>query len=195
MKTKIFVLSCLIVLVVFSMSHERSLGKSKFDSAGFKIGVVSVSKVFENCKRHAKYRKEAKAEEEKIVNKLELLKKEIEADEAGLRMLKPDSEEYVLRVKDVLEKRASYLPRKESFKQYLELRDKIWTEALYRDILEITEKIARRKDLDLVLEKDSVDLPTLTANELMLTIRTHKVLFSKQSMDISDEVLAELDAK
>jgi Skp family chaperone for outer membrane proteins len=66
---------------------------------------------------------------------------------------------------------------------------------IYTDILRIVNEVAQQKGLDLVLEKNEPELLDSTpANELMLTIRTHKVLYSGGCVDITDEVIARLDA-
>ena len=44
-----------------------------------------------------------------------------------------------------------------------------------------------------MFEKDEVEFPTSSANELMLNIRTNKLLYSGGCMDITDEVIALLD--
>jgi len=45
-----------------------------------------------------------------------------------------------------------------------------------------------------VLEKSEPELPAASSNELMLTISTHKVLFNSGCEDITDAVMAKIDA-
>ena len=53
----------------------------------------------------------------------------------------------------------------------------------------------KQKGYDLVLEKDEIELPAASATELMLIIRTHKVLYYNEDLDITSEVLAAVDAQ
>jgi Skp family chaperone for outer membrane proteins len=55
--------------------------------------------------------------------------------------------------------------------------------------------VAKEKGLDIVLEKDEPEFPLSNYTELMTVISTHKVLYSSGCVDISDEVMARLDAE
>lgn len=176
----------------------KSGGKSftkETTGTGLKVAVVSISKIFQNCKRGAAYKKEAIAEQDKVIAELEKLSKEIDAEKAGLRTLKEDSSDYMERAKELFNKQASYQAQQEFYKQQMELKDKLWTKDLYQDILQITSVIAKEKGLDLVLREDEVDFSEANPTELGLAMRTQKVLYSNGCPDITDEVIARLDAK
>jgi Skp family chaperone for outer membrane proteins len=68
-----------------------------------------------------------------------------------------------------------------------------WAEKVYKEILRITKEVAASKDLDLVLERSEPEFPIPVADQLMMTIGTHKVLYGDGCIDITDEVIAELD--
>jgi len=195
MKIRAVVLIVLAGAVVLSFSHQYSRADSKPKTGSEAIGVVSVRRIFQDCKRNAQYRQEALAEQDRVVAELEKLAKEIEAEKAGLRTLKPASDDHLALTKEILEKQASLQVQREFYKQQMELKDQRWTEQLYKDILEQTSKVAKQKGLDLVFEKDEIDLPAPSANELMLAIRTHKVLYSEGCLDITEAVMAGLDGK
>jgi Skp family chaperone for outer membrane proteins len=61
-------------------------------------------------------------------------------------------------------------------------------------VIKATEEVAKEKNLDLVLERSEPDLPAANSNELTLTISTHKILYSSGCEDITDAVLAKVDA-
>lgn len=195
-KTIILVfLAGLAVLWVLMPRGECSWAEEKADKFSVKIGVVSVRKVFQECKRNARYVAEAAAEDGRVVAGLQKLSGQIEAERAGLRALKQGSSDYLAAMREILTKQASLQAQREFHKQQMELKDQQWTEQLYKDILRYTEEVAKEKGLDLVFEKDEVELPAPSPNELMMTIRTHKLLYSGGCMDITDEVLALVDAE
>jgi Skp family chaperone for outer membrane proteins len=68
-------------------------------------------------------------------------------------------------------------------------------EALYEDILREVGEVAKQKDLDLVFERSEPELSALGPQELDATISTHKLLYSGDCLDITDEVMARVDAK
>ena len=203
MKIKALVLGFLVIGIVLLFAYEYSWGGSEGETAdmseaggrSFKVGVVSVQRVFQECKRNVSYRQETDAEQDGIVAELEKLSKEIEAERAGLKTFKAGSSDYMALVKDILEKQAKLQAQQEFYKQQIAIKDQQWTEELYREILKETVGVAEQKGLDLVFDKDEFELPAASANELMLTIRTHKLLYSGGCLDITGEVIARLDAK
>jgi len=168
-------------------------GPAALSSAGCRVGVVSVRRIFEKCRRNEQYRARAEAEKKQAETELKELSRQIESDRAQMSAFKAGSKEHLEMVRQVLDKEAGLQWRQEFFKQKFELRDQRWTEDLYTDILAATGELAAEEDLDLVLEVDQVQFPASTANELMLTIRTHKVLFNGGCPDITDRVIARLD--
>jgi len=190
---KVLVLACLVFVVIFCFGYERTIAKPKAIET-LNIGVVSIRRIFEDCKRNAGYRQQMSAEQEKMMAELEKLAKEIEAQQAGLKTLKADSEDYLVRTKDLIQKRAGLEAQQEFFKRQIEMKDQRWTERLYKDILDKTGEVAEQKGLALVVESSSPEMPSLSVNELMLTVRTHKVLFDDGCVDITEEVMSLVDA-
>lgn len=158
-----------------------------------KAGVVSIRKIFRDCKRSARYRQESNAERQKIDVELTRLDNEIKAQNAGLKTLKIGSENYMAQVKEILEKQASLQAQQEYHKQQLALKEQRITEGIYSDILRITSKIAKEKGLDWVFETSEPEIPALTPTELELSMGMHKLLYGGGCLDITDEVMARLD--
>ena len=109
--------------------------------------------------------------------------------------MKVGSDDYMARVKQILTKRASLQAQREFYKQQSALKEQQWTESVYKDILRITAEVAKEKSLDMVFEKSEPKFPMPNYTELMTVISTHKVLYSSGCVDISDEVMARLDAE
>jgi hypothetical protein len=70
-----------------SIRETRPAAKES-TGGGLKVAVLSVRKVFQECKRSADYRKEAVAEQDSVIAELEELSKEIEAEQAELAALR-----------------------------------------------------------------------------------------------------------
>ena len=159
-----------------------------------KIGVVSMRKIFQDCKRNAKYRKESTAERDRMEAELEKLSKEIDLDKAEIKMLKPGSSDYSSRMKEILEKQGKLQAQQEFFKRQMEMKEQTVVESLFKDVVKATGEVAKDKGFDLILEKSEPDLPASNTNELTLTISTYKVLYNAGCEDITDAVLAKVDA-
>jgi Skp family chaperone for outer membrane proteins len=159
-----------------------------------KIGIVSVRKIFEDCKRNVKYRRDLTEERDKLETELEKLSKEIDLEKTGLKTLKQGSPDYLSSMKEILEKQARLQAQQEFFKRQMDIREQTIIEALFKDVVSAVDVVAKEKNLDLVLEKSVPDLPAANSNELTLIISTHKVLYNAGCEDITQAVLAKVDA-
>ena len=195
MKIRLIILSFLAGAVVLFMTSGSGLAKSKSETlkSARHIGVVSIQKIMRNSKRSAAYREKAIAEYGRMKADLEKMGREIEAQKAGLEKLKSGSSDYMVRLKEMLEKQGSLRAREEFYKQQMTMQEQKLTEELYKDILLKVKQVAAQKGLDIVFEQSEPEFPMTSASELTLTISTHKVLYSAGYLDISDEVLAKLD--
>ncbi len=187
-------LCVLVVVLVAGVCLEQSRANAAAEDRCLRIGVVSVRRVFQECKRNARYRQEAFAERDKVGADLDKLSKEIELDKAGLKTLRPGSSDYSALMKEVFEKQAKLQAQQEYFKQQMAFKEQAVIEQLFKDLLKATEEVAKEKGLDMVLERSEPELPASGGNELTLTISTHKVLYSGGCEDITDAVMARLDA-
>ncbi len=193
MKIRTMVLSCLISVVVLSMGYEYSRAGPKADEPSLKIGVVSIEKIFQESKRTAKHDREAVAEERKVIAELERLNAEVEAERAKLGTLKTGSSDYLASFRERLNKEAKYQALRKYYEEQIMLKDRQWTGELYEEILQITNEVAEQKDLDLVFEESKPKFPLVNSIELAMAMRTHKLLYCRGCLDITDEVIARLD--
>ncbi len=193
MKNRAMVLSCLAGGVILCMSYQYSRAQTEADKPPSKIGVVSIRKIYRDCERAKSHEKQIRAEEDKINAELNLLKKKIDAAEAGLDTLRQESIDYLELARDVFQKQDSYKSQKQHYERLLALKDRQWTKALYRDILRVTGEVAKEKGLDLVFERSEPDFSMVSAAELLLTIQTHKLLYSGRCTDITEQVRVRLD--
>jgi uncharacterized coiled-coil protein SlyX len=159
-----------------------------------KAGVVSVRRIFRDCKRSAKYRQESNAERQQLDARLTRLENEIQAQTEGLKTLKIGSENYLTQVKEIMEKQANLKVQQEFHKQQLSLKEQRITEEIYGDILRITGEIAKQKSLDWVFEISEPELPASSPTELELSMGMHKLLYGGGCLDITEEVMTILDS-
>jgi len=187
------VLTAVMTIAIVVPGAEKAASSSQKDKC-LKIGMVSIRRIFQDCRRNAKYRQEAIAERDKMEAELAKLAKEIDLDKAGLKTLKPGSADYLSGMKEVLEKQGRLQAQQEYFKRQMDLREQAVIESLFTDVVKATAEAAKVKGLDLVLERSEPELPAANSNELTLTISTYKVLYAAGCEDITDEVLAKVDA-
>jgi len=190
MKARTIFLVCLAGVVVLTMGYEYSQAQP---GASSKIGIVSVMKIFRDSKKSVAHRTEIISEQNRMRAELESLAKQIEAQEATLKALKPDSIDYLAQRKELIDKRSSLEAQQEFNRERMVLKEYKWSKEFYQEILRVTSELAKEKGLDLVLEQDQIELLPLSVNDIMRTISTNKVLYSSGCVEISDEVMARLD--
>jgi len=193
MKIKTAVLGGLMVLAVLFLAHEYSLAQVKPNDLSLPIGIVDVRRALRECKATEKYKERTNAENSKMDAEEEQLTREIQALAAGLRALLPGSSDHLSQYKEYLQKQANLKTLQEFNPQQKALKHQQWTQQLYQEILRITKEMAAQKGMPLVLGSDEPEFPIQRYEELAMTLSTHKVLYSNGCVDLTDEVIAELD--
>ena len=165
-----------------------------------KIGVVSVKEVFEKCLMKQTVEKNLAAEGDKKFNELKQLEATIEADKAALDKRKQDSADYMTMLKALMLKQSELEAQKQFYQQELTVMEMQGKEKIYRKILEVVTALAQEKALDIVLSRDDnyLNRPESSAaaespTELVLTTKTHKLLYFNPEFDITVEALAAMD--
>jgi Skp family chaperone for outer membrane proteins len=193
MKSRTIFVSCLASMIVVVTGYEYSQAQQRVNTPLAKIGVVSIAKILNNSKRSATHKMEISSEQNKNSAELDKLSTDLKATEAMLAALKQDSSDYLTQRKKYINMRVSLETKQAINKEQSILKQYRWRKKFYQDILRITSEVAGQKGLDVVLEKDEINVPVLGVNELNQTMLTHKVLYSGGCVDITDEVIARLD--
>ncbi|MBN2019601.1 MAG: OmpH family outer membrane protein [Sedimentisphaerales bacterium] len=185
---------CAAIMVTAIIAPGAEKTPATQDGKCLKIGVCSVRKIFQGCKRNAAYRQQMSAESDRMEAEMKKLSAEIDLDKQGLRSLKTGTADYSQAMKEILEKQGRLQAQQEYFKRVMEMRENQMIENLFKDVIKATAEVAKEKGLDLVLERSEPELPAGGSTELTLTISTHKVLYNAGCDDITDAVLAKVDA-
>jgi Skp family chaperone for outer membrane proteins len=193
MKIKTAILGCLMGVVVLLLVHEYSMAQVKTNDTVLPIGIVDVRRALRECKATEKYKERTNAENSKMAAEEEQLSRKVQALAAGLRALKPGSSDHLMQYKEYLQKQNDLKTMQEFNPQQKALKHQQWTQELYKEILRITKVLAAEKRLPLVLGSDEPEFPMQRYEELAMTLSTHKVLYSNGCLDLTNEVIAELD--
>jgi Skp family chaperone for outer membrane proteins len=93
----------------------------------------------------------------------------------------------------LVQKQAELKAIQEVDREQRTLTQRVWAEKVYKEVLRITNELAAQKGLDMVLERSEPEFPIQNADQLMMTLSTHKVLYGGGCLDITDDVIGELD--
>ena len=193
MKIKTAILGCLMGIMVLLLVHEYSMAQVKPTDTTLPIGIVDVRRALRDCSATKKYRERTTAENDKMDAEKEELSRKIQALALGLSALKPNSSDYLEQYREYLQKQADLKTMQEFNPRLKASKHQQWTQQLYQEILRLTKVLAAEKGLPLVLESDDPQFPIQQYEELAMTLSTHKVLYSNGCLDLTDEVIAELD--
>ncbi len=193
MKFKTMILCCLAGAVILAMGYEYLQAQPNTAGSGFKVGVVSVQRALRNCQATIKFREKIMAEKEQMDAEEEKLTQESKALAASLSAYKPGSSDHMKQLKEMLQKQNELKTLQELNPRRRALKEMQWTQTLYQEILRITKELGAAKGLNLILEGDQPRFPFQRYEDLVMTLSTHKVLFSEGCIDLTNEVIAQLD--
>jgi len=193
MKTRTFVLGGLAGAVVLFLAYGFSFAGAEANIPTSKTGTVSIRDIFRDCKANASYRDKALIEQNAQNAELDVLQKKIVADEAGLRALIQGTDDYMKQYETLINEQAQFEAKKQFLTQARVLKDRRWTEVLYKEVLRITKELAKKKGLNVVLEVDEPVFPMVNTDELMMALQTHKVLYSDGCVNLTAEIVVEMD--
>ena len=193
MKIKTAVSGCLLGTVIMLLAHQYSTAQVMTNVQTLPVGVVDVRRALRDCSATAKYRERTNEESNRMDAEEDQLTKEVQALAAGLRALKPGTGDYLSQYREYLQKQANLKALQEFNPQQKALKHQQWTQGLYQEILRITKELGAEKGLALVLESDEPEFPIQRYEDLAMTLSTHKVLYSSGCVDLTAEVIAELD--
>ena len=193
MKFKTMVLGCLAGAIILATGYEYLQAQPNVTGPALKIGVVSVGSALHNCKATIKFAEGLRADQEKMLKEENTLAKDGKALADSLKAFKPDSSDYMERFEEMLEKQNKLKTLQEINPRRSALKQMQWTQKVYKEILRITKELAAEKGLTLVLGADEPEFPFQRYDELGMTLRTHKVLYHNGCVDLTNEVIAQLD--
>lgn len=158
-----------------------------------RIGVVDVTKILENCKKNQQWQAKADADRAKVQAEFQQMRQDLEALQANIKQRKPGSSDYFSLMNEYEEKRAIMEGRNNFYESKFTQEMQQWMESLYNDFLKVVENVARQKGLDMVVGKETLEVPAPTLRDFMLTVKTKTVLYNTPELEITDQVLTALD--
>lgn len=191
-KTTAVLAAVIMMLTAGAYQHGKLQAEAAFAPA--KVGIVNVTKVLENSQKHKQWQEKMQADRTQMEEEFKQMQKELSALNESMKLREPGSEDYRKLSKEFIEKKAVMESKDASYEKVVTDEMQRWTESLYKKLLVVVDDVAKKKGLDLVLSDEDMDVPAPSLRDFMLTIKTKKVLYKNAQYDITNEVLAALDA-
>ena len=203
MKNKNMIVSVALgvfVLTLFGYEYSRA-DKDKKESP-VQIGVVSIREIFEKCSQKVEFEKKLSMEGERLIQELKGYEQEIQNDKLAISKRVEGSDDYMEMIQEIMLKEAKLEAKREFYKQDITIKKIRSQEKIYKNILSAITKVAKDKELDIVLNRDDNylnrdDIKQVVTNpsDFMFTTETHKTLYFAEDLDITSKVLKALEKK
>ena len=185
-----FVILILVGLgsVLFRMADAQQ------ETQPLRIAVVNVGKVLSECRENLNRESESEARSRKIQAELKRLRDEVDAIAQELQnAVKPGSDEHKKLFLDWFNKRALEDAYEKGQAEVIAAESQAWLENLYNTALNEIQRVASQKQISLVIYKDEIDSRPKKLADMYQIIRNRKVLYSSPSLDISADVIKQMD--
>ncbi len=193
-KNNILILVLLAALIAVCIGYSRGWAQASRQILPAKVGVVNVDLILKNSRKHVQWQERMNADETKMRAELQKLRTEADAVKADMQTREVNSADYMNLMSDWMSKVAAVDSKSKFYDRQMMLKVQQWTEGLYDKIRSIAEKTAKARGLDIVLAADEIDFPAVDVRDLLTIIKTNKVLYHSDGIDITEEVLAQLDS-
>ncbi|AQQ70102.1 Outer membrane protein [Limihaloglobus sulfuriphilus] len=193
MRKKHSLLLVLTVSLFFAIFYVSLRADAANSGSPAGIAVVCIPDVIDQSSYVDQMQNGVNEQREAKIKQLDKFQADLQAIKADIETRKRGSDDYNRLKKDYLLKEAEMKVQRDMLQEELMGLQQKAMEQVYEKILKTVAKVAQQQGYELVLDKDKVEFPAASANEMTLTIQTHKVLYHADYMDITSEIIAELD--
>ena len=195
-KSQILALLAAFGLVAGALLLRDSLAQTSAPAtlSPARVAVCDIQEVFANYARATDLLAQLNDKRQALTTEDEQRGKALDAIQAELSALKRGSKEYEARLAEAERLRIDRAVAMQYKEGVLRRDHRRLTLEMYEEINKTLAAVAKDKGLDLVLYRDGELVDTDETLELLAQIRTRKVLYSDDRLDITAEVLDRLNA-
>ena len=184
---------CLVLALLASVTYTN-VKIVNAEAGDFKIGVVDIGGVFEKYQKRLDLDQKLKEQEKEFQDEINKKRKELIDLDEETQLLDLGSEsraknENLLERKNVeLEGYAKFAER-QLLKKY-----KDFFENIYQEVVQKVEEIGKQNNFDLIIKKEEPELKSGQISDLQFKIGIRTVLYHSESVNITSDVIDNLNA-
>lgn len=180
----------LTLLVIAPASAQTSISK---------VAIANPAKIF-NALQETNDLKAKLENERKTIEATDLEKRtKIRDLQAQRDALKPDSPQYAERNEELLKASIDYEVWKQLTNAHMQRNQKLQIKSLYDKITNSIAEVGTQRGVDLVIAEQRPEIPAdldqINIQQLQLLIAQRNIMFNTALVDLSDAVVAAMDAK
>ena len=187
-------------ILAFAFAAVSALVAAPFAAAqdGPRIATVNPAKVFNEMQETKDLKQKMEADRKTITDEGQRRGQEVEDAKKRRALFNEGTDDFNKANKEYLEKVIAAQAWQELIKQDLQRQQKSQMKSLFEKIEAATKEVATAKKIDLVLvdqKTEFPDLDSINVDQLRGIINQRTVLFNNGRFDITNDVLAAVDAK
>jgi Skp family chaperone for outer membrane proteins len=188
-------------ILAFAFAAVSALVAAPFAAAQDvpRIAVVNPAKVFNEMQETKDLKQKMEADRKTITDEGQRKGQDVEDAKKRRALFNEGTDDFNKANKEYLEKVIAAQAWQELIKADLQRQQKSQMKNLFEKIEQATKEVAEAKKLDLVIVEQKTDLPSdldqINVDQLRGLINQRTVLYNNGRLDITNEVLARVDAK
>ncbi|MGQ9650837.1 MAG: OmpH family outer membrane protein [Phycisphaerae bacterium] len=183
-------------MAVISIAAATISGAQQRSSAGggTRVAVVDLVKVFNEFDQTKAVNEAMKGYRDKLAQEADQKMAEIKAEEDALEKTDPASPDRQTRINKIKRMRLEYNVWESLEKDFVSDQYVAWVKRTYEMVTDGIAEVAKKQGVQLVVTQEQVDTTVTKPEPLLQQILNRKVVFADNSVDISADVLATLNA-
>ena len=186
------VLTTAAVGLVISLAVGAMVSQSRQPMG--QLATIDVVRIFNEYQRQKDLTEEMKQEQNKSKDESDARAQKFDAANRELQAYDPEDPAYKVKLKDLFAMQIDNKNWGELKQAMMTGEVAIWTRKIYQEISEAAARIAESRGIDAVFYRDEFPPPIRDPDEIRNIIRQRKMIYSNPAIDITNEVLAALNA-
>ncbi|MDM8007858.1 MAG: OmpH family outer membrane protein [Phycisphaerae bacterium] len=190
------ILLVMAAMAVVSIAAATMSGAQPRSNAagGTRVAAVDLVKVFNDFEQTKAVNDAMKAYRDKVAQEADQKMAEIKAEEDALEKTDPASPDRQARITKIKRMRLEYSVWESLEKDFVSEQYVAWVKRTYQMVIDGIAEVAKKQGVQLVVTQEQVDTSVTKPEPLLQQILNRKVVYADNSVDISAEVLATLNA-
>lgn len=188
-------------LVAFALAALAACLPARFAAAQDvpRVATVNIAKIFNDMQETKDLKQKMDADRKAITEEGQRRNAEVEDAKKRRALFNDGTEDAEKANKEFMEKAMANQVWQQMIKVQVERENKRQMKSLFEKIEQATKEVAQARKIDIVLVEQRIDMPAdidqINLEQLRALINQRTVLFSSGKFDISNDVLAAVDAK
>jgi Skp family chaperone for outer membrane proteins len=196
MQCSLFAMALLAACALSRPAFSQTPAQSP-SGAAIKVAIADPVKIFNAIKETEDLKQQMENSQKNLTALGNEKQAKINAAKDQRDQLKPEAPQWNDRNKDYIQLNIELQVWAQMQKENIARQQKQQTKTIYDKIVATTSEVAQKKGIDLVIanQQPDINIDQVDINQLRILISEQNVLYNTASLDITNDIVAEMDAK